>query len=327
MSIAGRAKAVGRAAAERGKRAVARARERSPAFDHVIRAYQRYEGERGNQLAGAVTFFGFLSFFPLLALAFALTGYAMMVYPDARDQLMSAIKGALPGIAGNLDVRALADARASAGFIGIIGLLISGIGWVTALRESLHRIWRKDPTGGGNFIVKNLTAVGVLFLLGGCLLGSVAVSSLATSATQAVLGFVGLGGSVVAAWVLKVLAVAVVLAFDTLIFLVLFSRLSGSGQRWPELLRGSVLGAVGFELLKVVGTYYIPQVTGDPVYGSFGLMVALLVWINLIARFTLFAGSWAATGGVAVRTSPPGGAPGSDAPASAATAGRSRPTG
>lgn len=325
MSVADRATTVARAVAGRGKRALAGARERSAGFDHAVRAYQRYEGERGNQLAGAVTFFGFLSFFPLLALAFALTGYAMVIYPDARDQLMSAIHGALPGIAANLDVRALADARASAGVIGIIGLLISGIGWVTALRESLHRIWLEDPTGGGNFVVKNLVAVGVLFLLGGCLLGSVAVSSLATAVTQTVLGFAGLGGSVAAAWVLKVLAVVVVLAFDTLIFLVLFSRLSGSRQSWRVLLRGAVLGAVGFEVLKLVGTYYIPQVAGDPVYGSFGLMVALLVWINLIARFTLFAGSWTAT--VGITGNRPAADPGSGDAASAAAAERSPSTG
>lgn len=295
MSIVSRGKAAAKDALARGKRALAAARERWPWLDHVIRAYVRYEGARGNQLAGAVTFFGFLSFFPLLALAFAITGYVMVVYPDARDQLMHAIKQSLPGIAENLDVRALADARGAAGLIGILGLLVSGIGWVTALRESLHRIWLRDPTGGGNFIVKKLVATGVLILLGGCLLGSVAVSSLATSATKSILVLTGLASSVIAAWVLKVLAVAVILTFDTLIFLVLFSRLSGTQQPWRALVRGAVLGAIGFEVLKLVGTEYIPSVASDPVYGSFGLMVALLVWINFIARFTLFAGAWTAT--------------------------------
>lgn len=318
MSIVTRGKAVATAATERGKGALAGARERSPALDHVIRAYFRYDGERGNQLAGAVTFFGFLSFFPLLALAFAVAGYVVVVYPQAQEQLLAAIEQTLPGIASNLDTGQLANARASAGLIGLVGLLVAGIGWVTALRESLHRIWLKDPTEGGNFVVKNLVAVAVLIVLGGCLLGSVAVSSLATSATGLVLDLVGLDDVFVAQWLLRILSVVVILLFDTLIFLVLFSRLSGTEQPWRALVRGAVLGAVGFEILKLLGTYYIPTVSSDPVYGTFGLMVGLLVWINLISRFTMFAGAWTATRPVTADR-PAGAVPDNDAPAVDAT--------
>lgn len=294
MSIVTRGKAWFAAAQERGQRGLSAARERWPALDHVIRAYRRYEGERGNQLAGAVTFFGFLSFFPLLALAFAVAGYAVVIYPEARQQLLEGVRSAIP-ISGALDMRNLADARQGAGLFGLLGLLVSGIGWVTALRESLHRIWLKDPTGGGNFVVKNLIAVAVLITLGLCLLASVAVSSLATSATRIVLGFVELGDSAVASLGLRILSVAVVLLFDMLLFLVMFSQLSGSRQPWRELAGGAALAAVGFEILKLVGTAYVPAVASDPVYGTFGLVVGLLVWINLISRLTLFAGSWTAT--------------------------------
>lgn len=231
MSIVTRAKTAATAVKDRAKRTLSRARERWPWLDHVIRAYVRYDGQRGNQQAGAVTFFGFLSFFPLLALAFAVAGYAVVIYPEAQDQLIKAIKSALPGIADQLNVQRLADARQGAGLIGLVGLLIAGLGWVAALREALHRMWLEDPTEGANFIVQKLSAVVVLIILGLCLLASVAVSSLATSATKTVITLVGLGGSVVAVWVLKILAVVVVLVFDTLIFLVMFARLSGTGSR------------------------------------------------------------------------------------------------
>ena len=46
----------------------ARARDARPGLDHLVRAYQRYSAAAGDRQAAAVTFFGFLSFFPLLAL-------------------------------------------------------------------------------------------------------------------------------------------------------------------------------------------------------------------------------------------------------------------
>src|SRR5512144_1533731 len=44
-------------------------RRRVPALDHLIRAYTRYVADTGDRLAAGVTYFGFLSFFPLVVLA------------------------------------------------------------------------------------------------------------------------------------------------------------------------------------------------------------------------------------------------------------------
>lgn len=309
MTEESRPKGVAAKAKARAKASIAWLREHSRAFDHLIRAFQRYSGQQGNQLAGAVTFFGFLSFFPLLALAFSITGYVAVVYPDAQPQIIQAVKSTLPGIGDQLDVKALADARAGAGIFGLIGLLITGIGWIDALRAALRSIWLFDPQGGGNMIVKKVMDVVILVVLGGALIGSVAVSSLATSATRLVLGLAGLGTSVAAGWVLKVLATVVIILFDMVIFFVLYSRLSGAGGRLRQIARGTLLAAIGFEIVKQLGTYYIPTVTSKPIYGTFGLMVGLLVWMNLIARLTLFAGAWTATLG---REGPPADARGGE---------------
>ena len=46
-------------------------RRRRPFVDHVLRMQEHYSAVKAGQQAGAVTYFGFLSFFPILALAFA----------------------------------------------------------------------------------------------------------------------------------------------------------------------------------------------------------------------------------------------------------------
>lgn len=268
------------------------ARAASPVLDHLVRGYGRYSDVDGNRLAGGVTFFGFLSFFPLMALAFAVVGYLARVDPGVHDLWQRTIEDLLPGLAGSLQLSDLHPE--STGIIGLIALLFTGVGWIEALRDALRTIWLR-PRGGGNIVKAKLTAVVVMAVLGVCLLASVGVSSLATSATRDLLSSFGLSDVTGAGVVLRILSIAVAVLFDTVIYLVMFSRLADSGQRWRTLLRGALIGAVGFEVLKLVGTYLIGHTTGNPVYGAFAVVVGLLVWLNLVARFTLLVAAWTAT--------------------------------
>ena len=59
------------------KAALASARDKRPFLDHLIRAFGRYQADAGDRQAAAVTFFGFLSFFPILALATSVLSYAL----------------------------------------------------------------------------------------------------------------------------------------------------------------------------------------------------------------------------------------------------------
>ena len=72
-------------ALDKTKDRVRSVRARRPPVDHLVRAYDRNSEVVGGQLAAAVTYFGFLSFFPLLALAFAMVGYVTDIYPSAQE--------------------------------------------------------------------------------------------------------------------------------------------------------------------------------------------------------------------------------------------------
>ncbi|MGZ4633419.1 MAG: YihY/virulence factor BrkB family protein, partial [Actinomycetes bacterium] len=186
-------------------------RARRPALDHAVRAYDRNSEVLGNQVAGALTYFGFLSFFPLLALAFAVVGYISSVYPGAQDAVTGVVRDNFPSLIGSrpgqVDVGDLTAAKRGAGIIGVLGLLYAGLGWVDNLRDGLQRVFGTTDARLG-FGRKKLADLVVLVLLGGSLLFSVVVSSTATAATRSVLGLVGLERSLVAVVLLKVLSVA-----------------------------------------------------------------------------------------------------------------------
>ncbi|MDF5751313.1 YihY/virulence factor BrkB family protein [Spongiactinospora sp. TRM90649] len=279
---------------ERGRRVVRRTRVRWAWFDHLIRTFQRYQVTSGDRLAGAVTYFAFLSFFPLIALAYALVGYVVTVSPGALDTLQKAIEEQLPGLAGQLSLTEVSEARVGAGIIGLLGLLYSGLGAVDALRQALREIWltTRPPL---NFFVAKLRDLLALVMVGATLLVSVGVGGAATGATAAVAGWLGLSESPASEAGLWGVGLLVSVAADTLVFLVVLGWLAEASAPFRVLLRGSLFGAVGFGVLKQVAALVLGGTLGNPVYGTFAVIVGLLVWINLSARIVLYAAAWTAT--------------------------------
>ena len=294
---------------DRVKERIRDVRNRRPVLDHAVRTYDRNGEVLGGQLAAAITYFGFLSFFPLLALAFSLVGVLTDVYPSAQDDVTGAVEQAFPSLVGSgegqIDIQQVIDAKAGAGLVGLLGLAYAGLGWLDALRDALRRVFGTDNVAIG-LVRKKLVDVFVLALLGSSLLLSLAASSLATAATTYALEQVGLADSLVATVLLRVLSVGLALAVDVVIFAILLSRLSGARLPWRQVRSGAVLAAVGFEVLKLVGTFLVGRTTTNPLYATFGVVVGLLVWINLVSRLMVLAAAWTATQPYSLAPSPPG---------------------
>lgn len=145
-------------------------------FDHLVRTVQRYQIQSGDRLAGAVTYFAFLSFFPIIALAFAVFGVFLSVRPDAVTTLQRAIDQYLPGLADQLPIQQIADSRASAGTIGLIGLLYAGLGAIDALRGALREI-SMTVEAPLNFFLGKLRDLAALVLIGLTAIASVLVGA------------------------------------------------------------------------------------------------------------------------------------------------------
>ncbi|MFC4586637.1 YihY/virulence factor BrkB family protein [Sphaerisporangium corydalis] len=269
-------------------------RVRWPWADHLIRTLHRYQSQRGDRLAGAVTYFAFLSFFPLMALAFAIFGYFVIVRPDLLTTLETAINQQLPGLAAQLQIRKLAEARTSAGVIGLLGLLYAGVGAVDALRDALHDICVScEPPM--NWFVGRLRDLVALLLIGLTIVISAVVGGFAVQATGTILTWLGLADSVVAAALVRTAGVLIGIGADMLVFLVVLAWLAKVGKPLKTVLRGALLGAIGLGLLKQLATLLLSHTLTNPIYGAFAVVVGLLVWINLAMRWVLYVASWTAT--------------------------------
>ena len=162
------------------KARIAEVRERRPLVDHLVRMQEHYGEVKASQQAGAVTYFAFLSFFPILALALFVVGWIAHVYPDANGDLRQAINSVLPNMVGDDDGQiSLSDIRTFtgwAGVIGLIGVLYSGLGWVSALRTALITVFELPEFEQPGFVGGKLRDLLTLVSLGVILLVAVAVT-------------------------------------------------------------------------------------------------------------------------------------------------------
>jgi membrane protein len=276
---------------------VGHVRERRPLVDHAVRAFEHYGSVKGSALAAAVTYFAFLSFFPILALSFAVVGFVSRAFPDAEETLVAAIDDVLPGIVGDgpgeLPLSTFQDNAPSLLSVGILLALYSGLGWLSGMRTALVTVFEEPEREQPNFAVGKLRDLLALVTLGSVLLVSVAVSGVATKIATPILELIGLGAG--AEPLLWVLALAVGLAASSLLFFAFFKLLATPDVPTRSLWSGAVVGAVLFELLKQLSTVLLQSTREQPAVQAFGIALILLVWINYTSRVVVLAAAWAHT--------------------------------
>ena len=273
-------------------------RDRRPWLDHVVRAYQRYKSTNGDHMAAAITYFSFLAIFPLLLLGISVGGFVLANNPGLVSDLKGVIADNVPGGLGSQlseSVDTLIANRGSIGIVALLGVAYSGLGWIGNLRTGLQVVWSCEPQKE-NFLKAKLGDLLVLVGLGLGIVVSIALTSGGTAATGALVKVLGLDGVFGMGTLVRVVGILLALAADTLIFMWLFVRLPRRRVRYKTVVRGAVFAAVGYEILKVVGTFYIARIGKSPTYGTFGSVIGLLVWIDLVSRFLLFSAAWTATG-------------------------------
>jgi membrane protein len=280
-----------------GEAFVAAQRRRFAWFDHLARAGGRYQRQYGDLLAAGVTYFAFLGLFPVLLLAASVVGLFLAGDKLLQQELYSAIRETFPGALGNELVRQVESAIDDAGFIGLIalaGFLYAGLRAIDKLRIGMQLIW-KGRVDESDLLRDNLQDLLALLAISAVGFASLALTGVLTQATEWVVDLLGLSGEPGWGAVTTVLGIGLAVAVDVVIFLWLLRVVPSVSQPLRVLLPGALFGAAGFEVLKVIGGYYLTLIDESVTVSAFGGAVGLLVWINLVARFAFFTAAWTAS--------------------------------
>lgn len=269
---------------------------RRPSVRHTVQAWARMQDNNANQYAAAITYFSFLALFPLILLGVAVTGFVLHSHPAAQQSLFDHVTAKVPGDLGDTlqkSIKTAIDARTGVGIVGLVGVLLTGLGWIGNMRAAVAAVWGRKPPQR-NFVVAKVMNLLVLAGLGLGTVISLGLTVVGTALTDQLLRALSLDDVAGVRPLVTVLGIVLAVLGDMVIFSWLLVRLPGADVPARVALKGAVLAAVGFEILKVVGTYTIARSAQSPTAGPFASVIAILIWIQLVARLMLFCAAWMA---------------------------------
>jgi membrane protein len=237
----------------------------------ALRVHDRFGELHGNQMATAVTLTAFVTLFPLVLVGLAVLGFVSVSSDDVPQRVVDNL--GLTGSAADTVTDAIATAEKSrklASVVGVVGLLWTGLGLAGALAYAYNTAWQVKERG-----LKD-KAIGLGWLAGLGVL--IALSFGATTAVE------WLGGAF--APVLFLLGVAL----NGLVFLWTSWVLPNRRVGWRPLVPAAVVGGVGLEALKIVGTLLVPRLVADSsaLYGTIGVVFAVLAWLLFLGRLVVY---------------------------------------
>ncbi len=240
----------------------------------ILDVQQRFGEVHGGSLAAAVTLAAFLSLFPLVLVAIAVVGFFASNSPDLSRQTVELFGLSNADTAAQTITKAITTAqesRRAASVVGFVGLLWSALGLVGAMEYAYNSVWQVKGRG-----VKD-KALALAWLVGAALV------FIASFAVTAVLNFLPA--------LFTPLNVVIGLTVNIGLFLWTAKVLCNRDVGWRPLLPGAVLGAVGLEVLKLIGSIYVPKAVASAaaLYGSIGIVFAILAWLLFFGRLIVYS--------------------------------------
>jgi membrane protein len=250
--------------------------QRKPWLALPLGVVKKFGEDEGGSMVSLIAYRAFFSLFPLLLLMTTILGYVLAGNDELRAEVVNGTLSQFPIIGNQLRGGEL-NGSGIALAIGIVGSVLAGIGVILETEASFDRCWGVPKTAKRGFLGSRLRAILLLVVLGGLAVVSTVVSGLAAGGAD----FLGAGG--------KVAGLLIATALNLFVFGAVFRLLTTETVETRSLIPGVVVATVGWEILQVIGGWYISHEVknASAVYGTFALVIGLLAWIHLGAMFVV----------------------------------------
>lgn len=243
----------------------------------------KFGDDQGSYLTALITYYGFLSLFPLLLLLVTILGFVLQHDPHLQREIVGSTLAQLPIVGSQLGRNVHALRGSGAGIAaGIVGTLYGCLGAAGALQNAFNRVWAVPRNRRPNPILTRVRGLLLLLVLGTGVLATTVISGLATSSSE-------FGATI--GTVLAVAAIPLGTVANVALFMLTFRVLTASEVGTRDLRTGAVVAGVGWQALQLLGTYLVAHLLrGSPTaYGVFGLVLGLMAWIYLLALVVVVA--------------------------------------
>ena len=237
--------------------------------------------------AAGLAFYTAFSLAPMLLLLTLATG---ALYSGMEEEIVGQVTQLVPGTAGDAVTTLLAGLRTErdsglAALAGLITLAFGATGVFTALQDALNEI------GGADQRPFSWWSVFTQRLLSFAMLAAVAVLLLVSLVANSVMAYVVArfgdrlaGGPGI--W--HVINLTMAMTFATIIFTLLFKLVPINRVPWLSALIAGGVTAVLFNLGGMLLAWYFGTTARLSIYGAFGSLIVLLLWVYYSAQIVLF---------------------------------------
>jgi YihY family inner membrane protein len=245
---------------------------RSRAAGFVIAVIYKYIDDQGGYLAALITYYAFVSLFPLLLLLTTTLGVVLAGHPDLQRQVLDTAVSQVPVIGEQLGQPQQLSGGVVAVVVGITGALYGGLGVGVAVQNAMDTVWavpkhrRPDPIRG------RIRSLALLLVLGSAAIATTALSAIGRSAES--LGWWGQAGCALAAVVI-----------NAGICLIAFRVTTTRKLTVRQLLPGAAVAAVVWQLLQSFGAAYVSHsvTTASAINAVFAVVLGLLAFLFLVS--------------------------------------------
>ena len=245
----------------------------------VVGVVKKFGEDRASSHAALMSYYAFLSLFPLLLAFVSILGFVLEDDPALQKDIVDSTLARIPVVGAQLgdEVEPLTGSSVAL-VIGLVGALWAGLGVTLAMGRAFDEIWDIPRLEQRGPFDRRGRAGAVLVILACALVAATVAGGLA------------IGGRIGPA-AQRAGTLAVTLLVNAVVLLAAFWLLTARARRLPDLLPGVLIAAAGLLALQAAGGWYVARVidgAGDT-YGTFALVIGLLSWFWLGGHLLLFA--------------------------------------
>jgi membrane protein len=249
-----------------------RLQRRNRAVGVVVAVVYKYLDDQGGYLSALITYYGFVSLFPLLLLLTTGLGIVLAGRPDLQEQVLHSTLSQFPVIGSQLHQPEGLSGGAVAVVVGIAGALYGGLGIGQAVQNAMDTVWAVPRNKRPDPIRSRLRSLLLLLVL-----GSAAITATVLSAVGQATSALGLAG--------KVGVALATVAINAFICLVAFRLTTARNLTYRQVLPGALAAAVIWQILQWFGAGYIRHTvkTASATNSVFALVLGLLAFLFLVS--------------------------------------------
>ncbi|MDO9484715.1 MAG: YhjD/YihY/BrkB family envelope integrity protein [Actinomycetota bacterium] len=240
-----------------------------------LAVFKKFGDDEAGKLAALISYFAFLSVFPLLIVFATFLSHVLAGQTDLANDILSTAAGSFLSI-GSTDTIEPLDVSGIALAFGVVVGLWAGLAVANAMQDAMNTIYEVPKVKRAGFFPFLLRSLTLLLLVG---IGLPLITLLQGMATEALNSAV--------ANILILLAAAVL---NTAVIAASFRRATVAKTTWLGVLPGAAIAAIAWAIMQALATTLLTrQITdAESNYGSFAAVIGLLFWFFLLAQVTIY---------------------------------------